>query len=115
MPLRRAPGRPRPDGAHIVFPMQDITNGNVVICKISEGALRKLTGSDIDCLQTMFDRAFRQAEALASDKYDNGQAAPIVTESDISPPDTSGATLAVGALSMADAAVADTPAHSRLP
>ena len=85
MPLTHAPGTPRPELDHFVFPMQDIRSGRVVICKISEEALRELSRSPTACLEVMFEQASRQAEEVASYKYDNGQSSPVITEGDVSP------------------------------
>ena len=83
MPLRPAPGPPRPEQNYIRFPMQDARQGGVVICRITEEALRKLSGSPVHCKQTMFERYRRLAESLASAKFDAGQGCPVVTPSDI--------------------------------
>jgi len=84
MPLRPAPGPPRPEQNYIRFPMQDARQGGVVICRITEEALRKLSGSPVHCMQTMFERYRRLAENLASAKFDAGQGCPVVTPSDVS-------------------------------
>ena len=83
MPLRAAPGMPRPEQNYIRFVMQDPSNGGVVVCRITEEALRKLSGSPVGCMQTMFERYRRQAEALASAHYDAGQGCPVITPSDV--------------------------------
>lgn len=83
MPLCRCPGSPRPDQNTMVFPMQEIATGRVVLCRVTEEALRKLTGSATRSLQTMFQQARREAEELASAKYDRWPGMTAVTEEDI--------------------------------
>ena len=83
MPLRAAPGTPRPEQSYVRFVMQDTRNGGVVICRITEEALRKLSGSSVGCMQTMFERYRHEAESLASARYDAGQGCPVVTPTDI--------------------------------
>lgn len=83
MPLRAAPGTPRPEQNYVRFVMQDTRNGGVVVCRITEEALRKLSGSPVSCMQTMFERYRREVEALASARYDGGQGCPVVTLRDI--------------------------------
>jgi len=87
MPLRRAPGNPHPEKNGIRFPMQDLRHGSVVICRITEDALRMLSGSPVHSMQTMFEQYRRAAETLAGAKFDAGQS-PVVLVSDVGQPET---------------------------
>ena len=84
MPLRRAPGIARPEQKSMGFPMQDVRSGGIVICRITEEALRRLSASPVHCMQTMFEKHRRAAETLASAKFDAGQRRPVVTLGDVS-------------------------------
>ena len=65
------------------FPMQDVRSGAVVICRITEAALRMLSASTVHGMQTMFEQHRQVAEVLASAKFDTGQRCPVVTLSDV--------------------------------
>ena len=84
MPLRRAPGIARPEQKSMRFPMQDVRSGGVVICRITEEALRRLSASPVHSMQTMFEQHRRAAETLASAKFDAAQRRPVVTLCDVS-------------------------------
>jgi hypothetical protein len=83
MPLRRALGQPRPEKDSMVFPMQDTRTGCVVMGRITEGALRELTGSATHNTQVMFEACRQQAEELASAKYDRQRGTALVTRQDV--------------------------------
>jgi len=85
MPLTRAPGIVRVDLNKVVFPMRDTASGASVECRISEDALRKLSGggSSITTLAEMFEKHRDAVEELASHNYDLGQASPRIEESDV--------------------------------
>ena len=85
MPLTRGPGLTRIDLNTVVFPMSDTVNGLTVQCRVSEDALRKLSGggASITSLDEMFEKHRKVVEALASHKYDLGQASPQVEISDV--------------------------------
>jgi hypothetical protein len=84
MALKRAPGAPKAELNQVEFPMQDAVTGVVVSCRISEDALRKLSGggSSISALESMFNEHRDAAESLASAKYDRGHTSPHVVASD---------------------------------
>jgi hypothetical protein len=62
--------------------MQDTRTGRVVLCRITEEALRELTGSGITNMQTMFQQCRHETEQLASMKYDRWPTMAVVTERD---------------------------------
>ena len=84
MPLKREDGAPTVSLNRVEFSMQDVVTGASVSCKVSEGALRKLSGgaSSITSLVTMFKEHRAELEKLASDKYDRRHASPHVQETD---------------------------------
>jgi hypothetical protein len=57
MPLTRAPGIIKVDLNKVIFLMSDPASGATVECRVSEDALRKLSGGgySIASLQTMFE------------------------------------------------------------
>jgi hypothetical protein len=63
--------------------MQEIVTGRVVLFRVTEEALRKMTGSATRSLQTMFEQARQEAEELASVKYDRWPAVTVVTQRDV--------------------------------
>ena len=84
MRLKRASGAPTVNLNRVEFSMQDVATGATVSCKVSEDALRKLSGggSSITSLVAMFEEHRAEVEKLASDKYDRGHASPHVQEMD---------------------------------
>jgi hypothetical protein len=84
MPLKRAGGAATANLNRVEFSMQDVVTGASVSCKVSEDALRKLSGgaSSITSLMAMFKEHRAEVERLASDKYDRRHASPHVQETD---------------------------------
>jgi hypothetical protein len=84
MPLKRAGVAPKANLNRVEFSMQDVVTGASVSCKVSEDALRKLSGgaSSITSLMAMFKEHRAEVERLASDKYDRRHASPHVQETD---------------------------------
>jgi Protein of unknown function (DUF1488) len=81
MPLRQGRGvHPTPEG--LVFMMRDTKTGEVVPCTISAAALRRLAGRSGVPLEDAFDENRVTIEAIASRKYDAGQARPVLDEAD---------------------------------
>jgi hypothetical protein len=84
MPLKQEDGPPIANLNRVDFSMQDVVTGASVSCRVSEGALRKLSGgaSSITSLVAMFKEHRAEAEKLASDKYDRRHASPHVQDTD---------------------------------
>ena len=85
MPLQRSTGRVKVDLNKVVFQMKDGATGALVDCRVSEDALRKLSGggSSITSLDKMFEEHRDRIEDLVSQKYDIGHYSPQVSSEDV--------------------------------
>jgi hypothetical protein len=85
MPLQRSTGRVKVDLNKIVFQMKDAATGGTVDCRVSEDALRKLSGggSSITSLDKMFEEHRDRIEGVLSHKYDIGHHSLEVSAEDV--------------------------------
>jgi hypothetical protein len=85
MPLQRSTGTAKVDLNKVVFAMKDAETGAMVDCRVSEDALRKLSGggSSITSLDKMFEDHRDRIEKLLSHKYDTGHHSPQVSGEDV--------------------------------
>jgi Protein of unknown function (DUF1488) len=85
MPLQRSTGTVKVDLNKVVFQMKDGATGAMVDCRVSEDALRKLSGggSSITSLDKMFEEHRDRIEDLLSQKYDIGHHSPQVSTEDV--------------------------------
>jgi hypothetical protein len=82
MPLRRAStGMPQPNVNGIIFPMEDVAGGGLVVCEVWYDYLQQRTGATESAL-THFEALRDEIEGKASEKYDRG-VPPIVRADDI--------------------------------
>ena len=85
MPLQRSTGRVKVDLNEVVFQMRDGATGAMVDCRVSEEALRKLSGggSSITSLDKMFEEHRNRIEDLLSQKYDIAHHSLQVSSEDV--------------------------------
>ena len=79
MPLRQGRGVHQTDDG-LVFIMRDTQTGEVVPCKISAAALRRLAGRSGVPLEDAFDENRVKIEEIASRMYDGGRTKPVIEE-----------------------------------